>query len=90
MSVHMLSLYLQHKDINFTMLPTHVKETIDLLHLLVKNYQRKQLQYTEYQKCGDLFLEVDDRTNLARRMRGAAQELTPESFLEQTGIFFKS
>lgn len=90
MSVHMLSLYLQHKDINLTMLPTHVKETIDLLHLLVENYQRKQLQDTEYQKCGDLFLEVDDRTNLARRMRGAAHELTPESFLEQTGIFYKS
>lgn len=56
MSVYMLSLYLQHKDINFTMLRTHVKETIDLLHQLVENYQRKQLQDTEYQKCGDLFL----------------------------------
>lgn len=71
------------------MLRTHVKETIDLLHQLVENYQRKQLQDTEYQKCGDLFLEVDDRTNLARRMRGAAHLLTPESLLEQTGIFFK-
>uniref|UniRef100_A0A8W8NVZ1 HAT C-terminal dimerisation domain-containing protein n=1 Tax=Magallana gigas TaxID=29159 RepID=A0A8W8NVZ1_MAGGI len=39
------------------MLRTHVKETIDLLHQLVENYQRKQLQDTEYQKCGDLFLE---------------------------------
>lgn len=77
----MLSLYLQHEDINFTMLPTDVKDTIDLLHLLVENYQRKQLQDTEYQKCGDLFLEVDERTNLARRMRGAA---------EQTCIFLKS
>lgn len=88
--VHMLSLYLQHEDINFTMLPIHVKETIDLLHLLVENYQRNQIQDTEYQKCSDLFLEVDDRTNLARRMRAAANELTPESFLEQTGIFLKS
>uniref|UniRef100_A0A8W8P2L5 Uncharacterized protein n=1 Tax=Magallana gigas TaxID=29159 RepID=A0A8W8P2L5_MAGGI len=52
------------------MLPTDVKDTIDLLHLLVENYQRKQLHDTEYQKCGDLFLEVDERTNLARRMRG--------------------
>ncbi|XP_061179465.1 uncharacterized protein LOC133188093 [Saccostrea echinata] len=69
------------------MLPIHVKETIDSLHLLVENYQRNQLNDTEYQKCGELFLEVDDRTNLARRMRAAAaNELTPESFLEQTGI----
>lgn len=68
------------------MLPSYVKETTDLLHLLVENYQRNQLQDTEYQKCGDLFLEVDDRTHLARRMRAAEHELTPESFLEQTGI----
>jgi hypothetical protein len=82
--VNMLSLYLQQEDINFTTLPMRMKETTDLLHDLIDRYQQNQLGDTEYQKVGEMFLEVDDRTNLARRMR-AANDTTPASFLKQTG-----
>lgn len=81
----MLSLYLQQEDINFTTLPIRVKETTDLLHQLIEKYNRNQLDDTEYAKVNGMFLEVDDRTTLARRMRACANRITPESFLEQTG-----
>lgn len=81
----MLSLYLQQEDINFTTLPIRVKETTDLLHQLFEKYNRNQLDDTEYAKVNGMFLEVDDRTTLARRMRACANRITPESFLEQTG-----
>lgn len=83
--VNMLSLYLQQEDINFTTLPIRVKETTDLLHQLIEKYSRNQLDDTEYAKVNGMFLEVDDRTTLARRMRACANRITPESFLEQTG-----
>lgn len=77
----MLSLYLQQEDINFTTLPIRVKETTDLLHQLIEKYNRNQLDDTEYAKVNGMFLEVDDRTTLARRMRACANRITPESFL---------
>lgn len=83
--VNMLSLYLQQEDINFTTLPIRVKETTDLLHQLIEKYNRNQLDDTEYDKVNGMFLEVDDRTTLARRMRACANRITPESFIEQTG-----
>lgn len=63
-----------------------MKETTDLLHQLIEKYNRNQLDDTEYAKVNGMFLEVDDRTTLARRMRACANRITPESFLEQTGI----
>ena len=87
--VNMLSLYLQEQDINFTTLPMHVKETIDILHELIGKYQENQLDETKFLKVRDLFTEINDRTDLARRMRDRDRdEMTPETFLERIGIGF--
>jgi hypothetical protein len=84
--VNMLSLYLQEQDINFTTLPSHVRETIDSLHELIGHYQDNDLEDTEFLKVNDLFTEIDDRTDLARRMRNRLRDnTTPEEFLTQTG-----
>ncbi|XP_078327996.1 zinc finger MYM-type protein 1-like [Crassostrea virginica] len=85
--VNMLSLYLQEQDINFTTLPMHVKETTDILHELIGKYQENQLDETEFLKVRDLFTEINDRTDLARRMRDRDRdEMTPETFLGRIGI----
>ncbi|XP_053392551.1 uncharacterized protein LOC123566599 [Mercenaria mercenaria] len=88
--VNMLSLYLQEENVNFTSLPERVKVTIDSLTSLVAIYRRYSGNLvnseTEFAKCDQLFLEIDDRTALERRMRQNNLDLTPDAFLEETGI----
>ncbi|XP_033744317.1 E3 SUMO-protein ligase KIAA1586-like [Pecten maximus] len=90
--VNVLSWYLQNENINFTPLPQHVKTTTDQLHALVTLYQSDmaaanlELSETEFSKCHGLFREIDDRTDLRRRMRQDNAAVTPESFLNETGI----
>ncbi|XP_078309960.1 uncharacterized protein LOC144618162 [Crassostrea virginica] len=65
----------------------HFKETIDILHELIGKYQENQLDETEFLKVRDLFTEINDRTDLTRRMRDRDRdEMTPETFLERIGI----
>ncbi|KAL5008565.1 hypothetical protein ScPMuIL_014146 [Solemya velum] len=93
--VNMLSLYLQESNIRFTSLPNHVKLTTDLLHGLIETYQEHidsdtlNTTDTEFSKCQNIFDEIDDRTDLARRLRvnqHVDQTASPKSFLRETGI----
>ena len=46
-----------------------LKRLFDILHELIGKYQENQLDETEFLKVRDLFTEINDRTDLARRMR---------------------
>lgn len=97
--VNMLSLYLQESNIRFTSLPNHVKLTTDLLHGLIETYQEHidsdtlNTTDTEFSKCQNIFDEIDDRTDLARRLRvnqHVDQTASPKSFLRETGMSYTS
>ncbi|XP_053383004.1 uncharacterized protein LOC123562328 [Mercenaria mercenaria] len=72
--VNMLSLYLQEENINFTTLPEHVKNRTEELHGLVEKYRNLQTSDTEFTKCMMLFGEIQDRTNLERRVRECGRQ----------------
>lgn len=88
--VHILSLYLQEENINFSSLPFHVKATNDLLHALIEKYQLGNLatQDVDFAKCDELFAEIDDRTDLGRRTRNdveAGRMINIDVYLRDTG-----
>ncbi|WAR05593.1 LOW QUALITY PROTEIN: hypothetical protein MAR_021479, partial [Mya arenaria] len=78
--VNMLSLYLKKENVNFTSLPVHVRNTIDSLSSLVAVYRDE----TEFARYDELFSEIDERTDLNRRIRQNNQRLTSDASLEET------
>ncbi|KAH3865862.1 hypothetical protein DPMN_028906 [Dreissena polymorpha] len=89
--VNMLSLYLQEATVNFSELPAHVSNTTGHLSSLIELYTtfagNLENSDTEFAKSEHLFFEIDERTDLQRRMRrGAMPHITPDTFLTETGI----
>lgn len=84
--LHILSQYLLRSDVNFTYLPFHVKQTTEQLHSLIDSLKNND-ESTKFSKAGTFFNEILDRTNLAMRRRGFV-DITPQHFLERTGIPF--
>lgn len=74
---------------NFTDLPGHIRKTLDILSSLIEKYRQFEGNLansnTEFAKCDQLFSEIDDRTDLQRRMRRGGEDLTPDIYLRETG-----
>ncbi|XP_033730344.1 uncharacterized protein LOC117319689 isoform X2 [Pecten maximus] len=85
--VNRLSLFLQDADLNFVNVDIKVKATANELEALIPLLENQDAT-TYFSKIDELFTEIDDRTNLARRQRINAAQLTSQQFLQLTGCPF--
>ena len=84
--INVLSLCLQDSSINFMDVDTKVKAATNELENLM-GLLRANDYSTYFYKCTEIFQEIDDRTDLQRRLRGDGF-LPPDRFLETIGYTY--
>lgn len=88
--VNILSLTLQDPNLILSKVDERVKSTINQLDNLKSAMKPDGVNHgdTYYSRLPDLFSKIDDRTSLQIRLRGNNNALTPEKFIQDTGIPF--